>query len=461
MRKILTFLLILVAASGTAFAKTKHHNDPVRNFDATCMENNPGNVASTGFNYNEYAFCDFPNVRRCARAGGAHWVDNGCERRMCADFPYDQFDSATMIAVPSDSANPPTMAMRTATCWKYECDFSNGYIKYNKTCISKSECLNSYGMAVSSDGKSCVSDNWCSDDWRDGYSGVLHDQITVGGCQEYRCKPGSCFRSGTDRTCVSMETGAFGGNYCTADGLLNTCMPGEYVGDNGGCQQGKIATMAQMRTCFDCPFEAGFRECIESNGAVRTKCNDSSATTDTDTGAASSPSGGSGRGGRDTNVASGITNADGTITCAAGTWLQGGATTCSSCPGGYYCAGGTFTPGSGGQGSVSCPTSHPNSTTGNKSQGACYTDCRLVDNAMRMTGYDYYTGTDTCSISACFSNYTISGNACVYADGGGNDSVGGRRTGGIRSVSPDAADDEARSAVRSPASRSAIMPRRR
>ncbi|MBO7042386.1 MAG: hypothetical protein J6W08_00780, partial [Alphaproteobacteria bacterium] len=77
-------------------------------------------------------------------------------------------------------------------------------------------------------------------------------------------------------------------------------------------------------------------------------------------------------------------------TCAPGEYLAAGATSCSTCPTGKYCIGGTYTYNAGdAQGVKACPDEYPNSEAGTYAQSFCYKEqtvnCSAVNSITNAT----------------------------------------------------------------------------
>ena len=93
--------------------------------------------------------------------------------------------------------------------------------------------------------------------------------------------------------------------------------------------------------------------------------------------------------------------------CEEGYYLENGA--CVVCPAGNYCDG---------EDKTKCPTSHPNSDTGNTSIDLCYKDCVATSPVATVSGRDYYGATDTCVATSCIDGYYLQNGACVVCPAG-------------------------------------------
>ncbi|MDR0967887.1 MAG: hypothetical protein LBL75_03650 [Rickettsiales bacterium] len=91
--------------------------------------------------------------------------------------------------------------------------------------------------------------------------------------------------------------------------------------------------------------------------------------------------------------------------CDPGYYYNG--TSCSECAAGNYCPGGENAP------SNPCPEGFIRSASKNENVSTCYANCAITENAVSMTGYNYYMATDTCAPSACKVNYALENGVCV------------------------------------------------
>lgn len=122
----------------------------------------------------------------------------------------------------------------------------------------------------------------------------------------------------------------------------------------------------------------------------------------------------------DYNVVSGETCVLASVTCSAGTYLKANATSCTACPAGSYCKGGTFTSSSSNQGISTCPSGYPNSAASSDAITDCYsntksrawtgsqTPCTKPSNCATVQ-------CNTCSKSAC--DYVAYSNPAGTGDG--------------------------------------------
>ena len=73
-------------------------------------------------------------------------------------------------------------------------------------------------------------------------------------------------------------------------------------------------------------------------------------------------------------VVSGQTCSISTVTCAPGTYLEAGKTSCTQCPAKSYCPGNTYTVSTVDQGKSACPILYPNSDAGSSAITNCYSN---------------------------------------------------------------------------------------
>ena len=124
------------------------------------------------------------------------------------------------------------------------------------------------------------------------------------------------------------------------------------------------------------------------------------------------------------------------INCAVGTYLPANGTSCSTCPAGSYCDGGTFTFGSdidqgitgtcaagtySAAGASSCST-----CTGNKTSTAGASSCTVA--CSNSTGVASWSTTATCTAVTCNANYYRNGANCTACAGGTTTSAGNSST---------------------------------
>ena len=114
-------------------------------------------------------------------------------------------------------------------------------------------------------------------------------------------------------------------------------------------------------------------------------------------------------------------------TCSAGQYLAKSSTSCSGCPAGSYCPGGTYTYNtSSDQGKTACATgsySAANSsvctactgkTTSGTGQTSCNANCSNTSNVStwNTASWSANSVSNLCSINSCASGYGLSSNAC-------------------------------------------------
>lgn len=114
---------------------------------------------------------------------------------------------------------------------------------------------------------------------------------------------------------------------------------------------------------------------------------------------------------------------------------------CITCPAGSVCYDGkqqTCSELTGGQYTESDP--------GTTDVAKCYKNCTLAENAVSMSGRDYYTAPDTCSIDKCISGYVLDNNSCTqcpsgsYCDGMSENACTGLGDGSWANSLPGASD---------------------
>lgn len=96
------------------------------------------------------------------------------------------------------------------------------------------------------------------------------------------------------------------------------------------------------------------------------------------------------------------------VTCAKGTYLKAGETSCSTCPAGQYCPGGTYTASTANQGATKCPAKYPNSDTGSSAITNCYSNELKRPWTGKPAKCDVPSG---CSTAECFPCIQMS---CAY-----------------------------------------------
>lgn len=104
------------------------------------------------------------------------------------------------------------------------------------------------------------------------------------------------------------------------------------------------------------------------------------------------------------------------VTCAKGTYLKDGETSCSTCPAGQYCSGGTYTLGAGDQGATKCPAKYPNSDTGSSAITNCYSNELKRPWTGKPAKCDVPYG---CSTAECFPCIQMSCTYVVYSNDAG------------------------------------------
>ncbi len=100
---------------------------------------------------------------------------------------------------------------------------------------------------------------------------------------------------------------------------------------------------------------------------------------------------------------------------------------CIMCPAGSVCA-------SGVQKTCAALTdgAYPNSDAGTTEVARCWRECPMGENAVAMSGRDYYMGSDNCTISQCRQGYSLQDGVCVacpaghYCDGATGSDVNGK-----------------------------------
>ena len=112
------------------------------------------------------------------------------------------------------------------------------------------------------------------------------------------------------------------------------------------------------------------------------------------------------------------------VTCSSGQYLNGSS--CSSCPSGSYCGGGTWIPNGGSQGATPCPSSHPGSSSGSSSINSCYKSCssQSITNGTSSPQSSTVNYPNDCVYNSsgisCNSGCTPSGMSCVNATTSGS-----------------------------------------
>lgn len=146
---------------------------------------------------------------------------------------------------------------------------------------------------------------------------------------------------------------AFAGGYtCPTYRQYTSCAQNYYM--SGGAQVGN--------SCLACPSGTGWQS--------TTTANNTSAGCACPTNYWNSTTHGS-------TVVSGQTCSIKSVTCAAGTYLKAGETSCTQCPAGSYCPGNTYTVSTVDQGRSICPTGYPNSDAGSSVITNCYSNQKL------------------------------------------------------------------------------------
>lgn len=146
---------------------------------------------------------------------------------------------------------------------------------------------------------------------------------------------------------------AFAGGYtCPTYRQYTSCAQNYYM--SGGAQVGN--------SCLACPSGTGWQS--------TTTANNTSAGCACPTNYWNSTTHGS-------TVVSGQTCSIKSVTCAAGTYLKEGETSCTQCPAGSYCPGNTYTVSTVDQGRSICPTGYPNSDAGSSVITNCYSNQKL------------------------------------------------------------------------------------
>lgn len=110
----------------------------------------------------------------------------------------------------------------------------------------------------------------------------------------------------------------------------------------------------------------------------------------------------------ETTVVAGQTCSIKNVTCAKGTYLKAGETSCSTCPAGQYCPGGTYTASTANQGATKCPAKYPNSDTGSSAITNCYSNELKRPWTGKPAKCDVPSG---CSTAECFPCIQMS---CAY-----------------------------------------------
>ena len=121
------------------------------------------------------------------------------------------------------------------------------------------------------------------------------------------------------------------------------------------------------------------------------------------------------------------------VTCSAGQYLPANTLTCSGCPAGYRCPGGTFNRASSDQGKFQCTagtyaaanSSSCSTCTGNKTSNAGASSCTVA--CSNSTGVSEWSTTATCTVVKCNGGYRKNGNACTQCSAG-TYSAGGTAT---------------------------------
>lgn len=96
------------------------------------------------------------------------------------------------------------------------------------------------------------------------------------------------------------------------------------------------------------------------------------------------------------------------VTCAKGTYLKDRETSCTPCPAGKYCPGGTYTASIGDQGATNCPAKYPNSDAGSSAITNCYSNEMKRPWTGKPAKCDVPSG---CSTAECFPCIQMS---CAY-----------------------------------------------
>lgn len=305
MKKILfVFLALSLVNAGDAFAERgKREIDAVTGNRKSCDSGNR----------NKRIFCKAPKVSVCTVHGG--WKKDRWSN--CTDMPCSGYSVSGFVEEIMEWEAVNTTTPHKTACWQYKC--KGGFIPMGKSCITPADCVATPGYDLSSDKKSCVASNWCSDSLKASYDASIHEPDNAGSCASLKCKPGYCFLSSTDlKSCDSAVDGdgTFGGTYPdNTTGVCKTCAKEEYVKvtiksgkTTYSCVKGHLAGRDILGKCYGCNNETDFEKCVKSGGS-KTCSSGSSASGDssnsgnnTNNTAAANSSSGSGTGNNTNNT---------------------------------------------------------------------------------------------------------------------------------------------------------------